>query len=341
MSASSSPPDANDWRRAVAPYRSPSPWGAYARYVSTWAAFLGAWWLAMRSIDVSWALVGLLDVLVALLAIRLFIFQHDAGHHALFETARQNHLAALPITLLTLTPFEAWRRDHAIHHACTGNLDERGVGDIMLWTRDEFAGAHLALRWFYRAFRHPLWMIGTGPVFLFVFVHRLPAYFAEGLSPRARRQVHLTGVLGFAVWALIAYGFGWRAMVFVHLPACWLGGAIGIFLFYIQHQFEDAYWRPKAAWDHADASLKGATHLELGPVLRWFTGDIGLHHLHHLAPRIPFYKLRTCLTENPQLQAGERVTWRSVAKAFRVRVIDDDTLRLTPFQRRRREAGWS
>jgi len=319
------------WQPLVAPFRKSDTRHSVFQLVSTWGLFFALWAAAYLALDISIALTLAIDVVLGGVTVRLFIIQHDCGHGSFFATERANRLAGLLPSVLLLPPYAAWRQDHAIHHATTGDLDRRGHGDVPTMTLEEFRAAPWWQRLGYRIFRNPIVMLGIGPFFVFVIGHRFPGVFGGEKTRAFRVAVHLTTLASFSVWALIIALFGWRGFFLVHLPALYLAAASGVFLFYVQHQFATVYWRRSAEWSYLDACLEGCSHLELNPVLAWFSGNIGVHHIHHLAPKIPNYKLRACLDTHPELAAKTTLTLWQAFSTFRFKLYDEAGRRMVGF----------
>lgn len=255
-----------------------------------------------------WALL-LIAVPAALFLVRTFILFHDCVHGSFFPSARANRIAGFVTGVLAFTPYEAWRRSHLKHHATNGQLDHRGVGDIMTMTFEEYRDATRWRRLQYRLYRNPIVLFVLGPFYNFLIFHR---FAGLGGTAAERRSVHVTNLTILALAVGISVAFGVWTYIGVQLPVILLGGAVGIWLFYVQHQFEPGYWAHDDAWNQLDAALLGASHYKLPPVLRWFTGNIGIHHLHHLQPRIPNYRLRRAYLTFPEAREGTPLTlWRS------------------------------
>jgi omega-6 fatty acid desaturase (delta-12 desaturase) len=291
-------------------------------------------WLAHWSLA-HWALTYSVWIALALAApaaglfVRTFIVMHDCGHGSFFRSRKLNGLVGWIAGVVTLTPFEQWRRDHARHHASSGDLNRRGHGDVKTLTAREFAALSKKAQWGYRLLRHPVVLFGFGPLHL-IFTQRICPRGTPLLGPE-RRSVWSTNV-GIA-FLLIGFAWlsGWRMLVLVYLPAIYLAAAVGIWLFYVQHQFEATYWQPHADWDYLTASIRGSSYLKLPSVLRWFTGDIGVHHVHHLSPRIPNYRLRRCHDENGVFHEVTTMTARDTVRTLRLALWDEDRQRLVSF----------
>ena len=285
----------------LAPYRRPS-WGRSVWQLVDTAAPLAALWIAMVLLaDRAFWLTLILAAPAAAFLIRLFIIQHDCGHGAFFPSTRASNLVGTVIGIFTLTPYDYWRRVHALHHATSGNLERRGVGDIDTLTVREYLALSRWRRLKYRLYRNPLILFGIGPSFHFIILHRLPTLVPREWK-RERRSIWGTNLAIAATVAVMALTFGLRRFLMVQLPITLLASSLGVWLFYVQHQFRDTYWEHEPEWDFLAAGLRGSSYYALPRVLQWFTGNIGLHHIHHLNSRIPNYLLQRCLDENPPLQ---------------------------------------
>ena len=313
--------DTAGWRRALSRYQRPSVPRAVVELCVT-AAPLALSWLAMI-VAVRLGLYWLYPLLLALAAgflVRLFMVQHDCGHGAFFPNQIANDWTGRAIGVLTLTPYDHWRRSHAIHHATSGNLDRRGTGDIDTLTVEEYRARSRWGRLRYRLYRHPAVMFGLGPAYLFLLESRLPfGFMRKGWMPwlsTMSTNLGIAAIVGAMVWA-----FGYRMVLLTYAPIAVLAGAIGVWLFYVQHQFPSAHWTRDGRWDASQAALLGSSHYDLPPVLRWFTANIGTHHVHHLSSRIPYYRLPEALSDHPTLRAVGRMTlirkpWLSSPRAM-------------------------
>lgn len=316
--------DVSSWKELTAPYRKPDTARSVLQAVSTWALFFVTWALAYLSLEISYLLSVPFLFAGAGLLVRLFIIQHDCGHGSYFESARANAFLGSLSGFLMLTPYGAWRSDHAAHHASTGDLERRGVGDIPTWTVAQYRAATPWQRFGYRLVRNPLVLLGGGPIGVFMIGQRFPGMFHKQQSLRQRLEVHLTSVVGLGIWLFIMLVFGVKVFLLIHLPMTLMAASAGIFLFYAQHQFEGVYWKKHEDWDYVDASLKGSSYLRLGPVLRFFSGNIGIHHLHHLAPRIPNYRLQECLDANPCFLDVKTLSLWDAIGTLRLRLYDEE-----------------
>jgi omega-6 fatty acid desaturase (delta-12 desaturase) len=284
-------------------------------------------------LDVSYLLALLVSLPAAGFLVRTFIVFHDCGHGSFMPTKRLNHVVGIIAGLLVFNPFHAWTHDHAGHHATSGDLDRRGAGDIDTWTVAEYRSKSWLGRLGYRLMRSPFVMLTVGPLWALALEPRLIP-----ISKRARiRHSHILTNLGVAamVGGLILL-VGWRKFLEIQLPLVLIAGAAGVWLFYVQHQFEDAYWTRRPDWSYLDAALKGSSYLKLPKVLQFFSGNIGLHHVHHLQPRIPNYNLQRAHDENPFLHDAPTIGFWAGMKTLNLKLIDERTGRMVTFAQARR-----
>ena len=324
-------------RAALASYARPSPARSVFELVVTAAPLAAFWALALVVVGRGWLWGALLTVPAAAFLVRLFMIQHDCGHGAFFRNRSVNDWIGRAIGVLTLTPYDFWRRTHAIHHATSGNLDRRGLGDIDTLTVEEYIALPLRRRVGYRLYRHPLVMFGIGPAYLFLLRHRVPAgLMRAGWEPWLSAMA--TNLAIAAVVAALIWLLGAAAFAVVHLPIALLAASIGVWLFYVQHQFEHTSWDHAAAWVRHEAALHGSSHYDLPGILRWLTANIGLHHVHHLSSRIPYYRLPRVLRENPSLNDVNRLSLMQSFYCVRLVLWDEKRRRLITFRDARRSS---
>jgi omega-6 fatty acid desaturase (delta-12 desaturase) len=266
--------------------------------------------------------------------LRLFIIQHDCGHGSFFRQRTANTWVGRVIGVLTLTPYEFWRRSHAQHHARTGNLDKRGLGDVDTLTLAEYRALTPMARWRYRVYRHPLILFGLGPAIQFLVRHRVPIGITTG-GLRPWMSVATTNLAIAAMCIACAWAFGLGHFLIVHLPITLVAATLGVWLFYIQHQFEHTVWEDGPEWSFAEAALYGSSHYELPPVLRWFSANIGVHHVHHLCSTIPSYRMQSVLRAFPELRSVSRLGLRQSLGATRLALWDEGSRRLISFKEAR------
>ncbi|MFL5892767.1 MAG: fatty acid desaturase [Solirubrobacterales bacterium] len=280
------------------------------------------------ALDVSYFLTLALAIPAAGFLVRTYIVFHDCGHGSFMRSRRANRWIGTICGLLVFTPFESWRHEHAVHHATAGDLDRRGVGDVKTLTVEEYRSLPWLGRLKYRLFRNPLVMFGVGPLYAMILSPRWPAADAR---KRIRRSIIATDIVLAAVIAGLCWLVGWREFLLVEAPTVWLAGAVGVWLFYVQHQFEDTYWASSGGWAYDDAALRGSSYLKLPRVLQFFTGNIGLHHVHHLSTRIPNYNLQRAHDENAIFHEVPTLSLWDGLRAVRFKLWDEDRGRLVTF----------
>ena len=322
------------WKQAVAAYQNPDLRRSLWQIANSLVPFLALWYLAYRMLAVSYWLTLGTAVLAAGFLVRIFIIFHDCGHGSFFRSKAANDTIGFVTGILTLTPYFDWRHEHAIHHATAGDLDRRGRGDVWTMTVAEYRAASFWQRLGYRLYRNPLVMFGIGPLYVFLLKQRLPR---PGSGTRERMSVHVTNLALTVILAALALTIGLKAVLLVHLPILVISGAAGVWLFYVQHQFEEVYWQRGEQRDYVDVALKGSSLFALPRVLQWFSGNIGFHHIHHLSPRIPNYRLEKCYREQPLFQSVDRITLLSSLRTLRLRLYDEASRRLVGFRELRTE----
>ncbi len=325
------------WREALAPYARPHLGRSLLDLATSVVPYLGLLLAIYFALDVSLLLALALGVPAAGFLLRTYIVFHDCSHGSFLWSKRANAWLGVALGLLVYAPFASWRRSHAVHHATAGDLDRRGIGDVPTLTVAEYLSSPRRRRLGYWLFRHPLVMFGLGPVYSLVVQPRLVSRSAR---PRIRRSVIGTNIALVVLVGLACWLIGWREYLLVQGPAVLLAGTAGVWLFYVQHQFEDTYWQNRGDWRYADAALRGSSHLRLPRVLRFFTGNIGLHHVHHLNARIPNYNLQRAHDENPIFHGVPTLSLWEGLRAVRLKLWDEEGGRLVTFAeaRERRSA---
>lgn len=316
--------------RDLVGYRTQSAPRAVGEIALTSALLLGGWTFMWLSLGVGYWLTLLLAVPTAGILVRLFMIQHDCGHGSFLGNRFANDWIGRALGVLTMTPYDYWKRNHALHHATSGNLDRRGTGDILTLTVDEYLSRAFWGRLAYRAYRHPMVLFGVGPAFLFFLQHRLPiGQMRGGWRPWVSAIGTNAGIAALAFLMIWLVGVG--PFLAVHVPIMLLAASIGVWLFYVQHQFESVAWSRDGEWNVHEAALSGSSHYDLPGILRWFTANIGVHHVHHLSSRIPFYRLRQVLRDHPELRAVGRITMGESFRSVRLTLWNEAQRKLVTF----------
>jgi omega-6 fatty acid desaturase (delta-12 desaturase) len=321
-------PEPPAWKAIVARYQKPSTGRAVWQIVNTLVPYTALWWLMHFALAISWWLTAPLAVLLGAIMVRTFIIFHDCGHGSFFRSAKANHILGAITGVLTFTPFYHWRWEHAIHHSSSGDLDRRGTGDVWTLTVQEYLEASRWKRFAYRLARNPIILFVIAPVFLFLIQQRVPSLKAPA---RERYSVYWTNLALGSVAAGLITLFGLKAYLIIQLTALVTAGSMGVWLFYVQHQFEGVYWERSEEWDYAEAALKGSSFYKLPKVLQWFSGNIGFHHIHHLSPRIPNYNLEKCHKAEPLFQTVKPITLFSSFKSLTFRLWDERRRKLVGY----------
>jgi omega-6 fatty acid desaturase (delta-12 desaturase) len=321
-------PATADWKHLVAKYQEPSTGRAFWQIVNSVGSYLALWAFIYWSLDVSYWLTAPLVVVTAGVYVRVFIIFHDCGHGSFLRSKRANDIIGFVTGVLTFTPYHHWRWEHARHHASVGDLDRRGTGDVWTMTVEEYLAAPLLRRLAYRIVRHPLFLFLLAPILLFLVRERFPSANA---SPRERRSVWWMNLAILGMIVGTGWLFGWQTYLLLQLAIVAVGGAWGVWIFYIQHQFEGVYWERGENWDFTAAALQGSSFYRLPRILQWFSGNIGYHHIHHLSSRIPNYNLERCHRSHPVFQEVKEITLFASLKAITYRLWDEQNRRLVGF----------
>jgi omega-6 fatty acid desaturase (delta-12 desaturase) len=322
------------WKEIVARYQEPALSSSVWQILSSLVPYVALWALMFWSVQISLWLTLPLMVLAAGFLVRIFIIFHDCGHGSFFKSRKANDTWGYITGLLTFTPYYLWRWEHAIHHASSGDLDRRGTGDVWTLTVREYLEASRGKRFAYQLARNPIVLFILAPFFLFVVRHRFTLNRHAG--QRERRSVLWTNLGILSVALGLSAIFGLKTYLLLQLGIVAMAATAGVWLFYVQHQFEGVYWERGPEWDYATAALKGSSFYKLPKVLQWFSGNIGFHHIHHLSPAIPNYNLEKCHNAEPLFQTVQPVTlWRSL-KSFTFRLWDEQRGQLVSFRHLRR-----
>ena len=323
------------WSQRLARYRNPDNRRAILEMAATAVPFAAAWFTMWGLLQVSVWLALLAAIPAAGFLVRLFLIQHDCGHMSFFSARAANDWTGRVLSVLTLTPYDFWKRTHALHHAGHGDLERRGIGDIQTMTVEEYSRSGWLSRLRYRLYRHPIIMFGLGPAYVFLLQYRLPIGAIEAGLKGGRMPWLSTAFTNLGIAAFVAFMIwlvGLKAFLLIQLPLVVIAASVGVWLFYVQHQFEATHWDRPPDWSHEDAALHGSSYYDLPPVLMWLTANIGVHHAHHLQSRIPFYKLPRVLKDYPELKSIGRLTlWESI-KCVRLTLWDESQKRMISFR---------
>ncbi|WP_338462474.1 fatty acid desaturase [Brevibacillus borstelensis] len=307
-------------KKNVAPYEKNDTKSSIRQLFNTLVPFLLLWFAAYQSLAVSYWLTLPLLIIAAGFVIRTFIIFHDCCHQSFFKNRLANDILGTITGVITLCPYEQWKHSHSIHHATSSNLDKRGVGDIWILTVEEYLSSPLWLRIAYRIYRNPFVMFGLGPIYVFVLQYR---FNRKGARAKERMNTYLTNVAIIALYALMIWAVGWQAFLFIQGPIFFISGLLGIWLFYVQHQFEDSYFENEEEWSYVKAAVEGSSYYKLPKPLQWITGNIGFHHVHHLSPKVPNYNLEKAHNATPPLQKATTITLATSLKSLQFRLWDE------------------
>ncbi|MFD0588918.1 fatty acid desaturase [Paenibacillus sp. GCM10027627] len=316
-------------KKSVSPFEKSELRVSIRQMINTLAPLFLFWFAAYASLSVSYWLTLAFAVPAAFFVIRTFIIFHDCCHGSFFKSKRANDIVGILTGVLTLVPYQQWKNAHAIHHATSSNLDKRGVGDLWILTIEEYASLHWLQKLSYRAYRHPLVMFGLGPIFVFVFQYR---FNRKGARRKERINTYVMNLLIVGLYALMCWALGWKAFLLVQGPVFYISAMLGIWLFYVQHQFEDSYFEHEEEWSYVKAAVDGSSYYKLPKLLQWLTGNIGFHHVHHLSPKVPNYYLENAHESTPPLHKATTITIRESLESLKFRLWDEEGKRFVSFR---------
>lgn len=297
--------------------------------INTVGPFFLLWYLAYWSLSISYWLTLAAAVVAGGFLVRIFIIFHDCCHKSFFKNRMANEIVGTITGILTCCPYYQWRHSHTVHHATSGNLSKRGTGDIWTLTVEEYLSSSWLKRLVYRLYRNPLFMFGIGPIYIFLIDYRFNRKRA-GMRERINTYITNLSIVGISV--LLCWSIGWQEFLLVQGPIFLVSGIAGIWLFYVQHQFEEAYYETEENWDYVKAALQGSSFYKLPRILHWITGNIGFHHIHHLSPRVPNYYLERAHNSNDRLQDVQTITLRTSLQSLRFRIWDEDNKKFVGFR---------
>jgi omega-6 fatty acid desaturase (delta-12 desaturase) len=313
----------------VRKYQLPSKTKSVRQLANTLLPLAGLWVLMYFTLGISYWLTAPLAMLAGAFLVRTFVIFHDCTHGSFFKSRGANEIVGFLTGVLMFTPYHLWKWEHSVHHSSSGNLDRRGLGDVWTLTVQEYLESSRWRRFAYKLSRNPFVLFGIAPLALFLVIHRFPVKKA---GPRERRWLHLTNLAILLMAAGLSMIFGIKGYLFIQLISVLVASTAGVWLFYVQHQFEDTYWENKPEWDFAKAALEGSSFYKLPKILQWFSGNIGYHHIHHLSPRIPNYELERAHNSEPMFQQIKPMTIRTSLKSLNFRLWDEGRQKLTGYQ---------
>lgn len=316
-------------RKSVTPFAKSDTKASIVQILNTIIPFFLLWFLAYQSLSISIWLTIALTIVAAGFVVRTFIIFHDCTHMSFFKNKKANRIVGTIAGIITHFAFEKWKWSHSIHHATSSNLDKRGIGDVWVMTVDEYLEASVWKRISYRLYRNPIVMFGLGPLYLFLISNR---FNRKGAKRKERFNTYLINFSIAAIYALLIWAVGWQAFLIIQLPILFIAGAAGIWLFYVQHQFEDSYFENEEEWDYVKAAVDGSSYYKLPKVIEWLTGSIGYHHVHHLSPRVPNYNLEKAHVSTPPLQKATTITLATSLKSIRFRLYDERSKTFVSFK---------
>jgi len=323
--------EGSEWKKLVSKYYSSHTWKSIWQVLNSFIPFIATLIFMYLSLELSYFLTLLLSFPASGFLARIFIIQHDCGHSSFFNSQRANDWLGMFCSIFTFTPYHQWRKSHAIHHARSGNLERRGIGDIYTMTVNEYLSRSKWGRLKYRLYRNPLFLFVIIPTILFLIIYRFPNFRQKALKSVYANTYYTTLVICSLIGAVI-WLIGLKAFLLILFPVIIITSTAGAWLFFVQHQFEDAYWANQDEWDYTKAAMSGSSYYKLPKVLQWFTGNIGFHHIHHLSPRIPNYKLEKCHKENPVLHTNAVLTLRTSFKSIFLSLWDESSKKLVSFR---------
>ena len=318
----------SNWTSIIRRYTQPDSVKSWWQVINSFVPYLLLWVLMIYSIKYSYWITLALSMIAAGFLVRIFIIFHDCGHKSFFKSKKLNHVVGIIAGGFAFTPYHKWHYEHLVHHRTVGNLDKRGVGDVMTWTVEDFKNSPKKKQLFYRLYRNPVIMLIIAPFFVNTLLNRIPN---KKLSARINLLVHLTTLVLIIAITLVCLLIGFKTFVLIQIPVMVFASDFGLWLFYVQHQFKDVVWERTDNWDYTTISMYGASYLKFPKILQWFSGNIGFHHMHHLSSKIPNYNLEKCVRENPIFQK-EHLTILSSLQCLKYRLWDEENHRIVSFR---------
>jgi omega-6 fatty acid desaturase (delta-12 desaturase) len=320
--------DWSNWVKIMRLYNRPNSFKSIVQILNSVLPYLGLWVLMYYSLTISYWFTFALSILAAGFLIRIFIIFHDCGHGSFFKSVRTNKLVGIIAGLLVFTPYHKWHYQHKVHHQTVGNLDKRGVGDVMTLTVEEYKSRTPAQRLVYRLYRNPFVLFLIAPFVLFTILHRFPN---KELSKKINLYTHITTIALIVIITLMSLWIGFKTFLLIQVPIIYFAAVFGVWLFYLQHQYKEVVWEREKDWDYQKIAMEGSSYIKFPRILQWFSGNIGIHHIHHLNPKIPNYNLEKCLVENPIFQK-KPMHFLDSLKTIHFRLWDEKNHQLVSFK---------
>lgn len=322
-------PPRDTWMDVILRYNKPNHLKSIWQIANSVVPYVLLWVLMVHSLDISYWLTLLLSIFAAGFLVRIFIIFHDCVHGSFFKSQHLNSICGVILGALAFTPFHRWQYEHLTHHRTVGNLDKRGIGDVKTLTVEEYRSRSRWQQFRYHFYRHPIFLFGIAPILLFLLKYR---FTSRDMTWKMRYQTYLTNSILLLIYGLLVWMLGWKVVVLIQLPILYISAVHGVWLFYVQHQFEDVVWSRTAKWNYQTMAIRGSSFFKLPAVLQWFTGNIGFHHIHHLSPLIPNYNLEQCHKENEMFQSVKPLTFWLAFKTMRLRLWDEQRQHLVRFK---------
>jgi omega-6 fatty acid desaturase (delta-12 desaturase) len=324
-----------DWIAVISRYNSPDPGKSIWQIINSLGPYILLWFAMYYSLGISYLLTLGLAFIAAGFLVRMFIIFHDCGHGSFFRSKKANRFVGTILGSLVFTPYDYWHREHSIHHKTVGNLDKRGSGDVWTLTVEEYEQLSRGKKRLYRLYRNPVLLFLIGPFFLFVLWFRIPR---KKMGKAGQRSVYVTNLILLLYCVLLILLMGWKAFMMIQIPVIYIATAAGVWLFYVQHQYEDVIWTRQEEWDYRTMALEGSSFMKFPRVFQWFSGNIGYHHIHHLSPMIPNYKLEACHRENEMFSLIKPVTFVPSLRTMSLRLWNEKAGKLISFRQLRKFA---
>ncbi len=326
--------ETNPWiaiSKNIEKYQKPSLGRSIWQISNTFIPYIGLWILIVYSLSISYWLTAFLIVLAAGFLVRLFIIFHDCGHGSYFKSQKANRIIGMFFGILAFTPYDKWHNQHMRHHGTVGNLDKRGVGDVWTMTKEEYQASDKWNRVKYRIYRNPLVMFGIGSLFVFLIQNRLTK---KEMTRKEKLNIYFTNAALLLIFTGMSFAIGFGTFVIIQLSILYIAAISGLWLFYLQHQYEDVTWFRNKEWNYRTVALEGSSFVKFPKLLQWFSGNIGFHHIHHLNARIPNYYLNTCYRENSVFKEVKPVTFLMSLKSLKLRLWDEQIQKMVSFSGR-------